>query len=48
MTQKKFRPAEMMAKSNYAVHGQNLFTNMALEEKSLATPVIQSKTTSAY
>jgi len=37
---KKIVSADMMTKSNSVARGQNIFTNMALEEKSLATPVL--------
>jgi hypothetical protein len=33
-----FYHAEMMSRSNCAARGQNLFSKMAYEEKSLATP----------
>jgi len=35
-----FCSAEMMNKSNNATRGKNLFSKMALEEKSLTTPAI--------
>jgi len=38
MTPKMFFSSEMMTESNNAARGQNLFSNMALEEKSLTTP----------
>ncbi len=38
MTKKNLCSAEMMTKLNNEAHGQNLLSNMALEEKSLATP----------
>ncbi len=34
--------AKMMSRSNNAAFGQNLFSKMALEEKSLATPDVTS------
>jgi len=38
--QKNFCSAKMITKLNNAAHGQNLFSNMAFEVKSLATPGI--------
>ncbi len=38
MTPKNYCFAEMMTKLNNEARGQNLFLNMALEEKSLNTP----------
>jgi len=43
MNKKNFCSAEMMTKLNNEARVQNLLSNMALEEKSLATPVLDNK-----